>query len=121
MKKHFLIFILVSVLFSGCVVNREKTRTMTGTLRDIIGTFELSSGIKGKLLTWKDFNDPAKWYEETVHSVIWPVYPADIVSKDMIGSKVRVTYQITETVQSAGGIEGVLLIRVKKIEVLKKA
>ena len=119
MKKYFLLFLII-ILFSACAVNKEKTREMTGTLQEILGTFELSSGITGKLITWKDYKDSAKWYEEAVCSSIWPVYPADMVCKEMIGSKIRITYQITETIPSIGGEEQVLLIRVKKIRILEK-
>lgn len=122
MKKYFLIFTLVLVmLFASCVVNREKTRTKTGVLGDIVGTFELSekySGIKGKLLIWKNLNDPANWYEEAVSSPIWSAYPADMISEDMIGCKLKITYQISETIV-VSFVEAPLVL-VKKIEILKK-
>ena len=122
MNKYFLIFTLVIVmLFASCAVNTEKTRTKTGVLKDIIGTFELSSkysGIQGKLLIWKNFEDPTSWYEEATPSLVWPVYPAEMISEDMIGCKLRITYQISETI--AGSFEEVLLVLVKKIEILKK-
>ena len=122
MKKYFLIFTLVLVmLFASCAVNKEKTRTETGVLKDIIGTFELSekySNIKGKLLIWKNFKDPASWYEEAVSSPIWPAYPAEMISEDMIGCKLKITFQISETI--VGSFEEVPLVLVKKIEILKK-
>ncbi|HDY72932.1 MAG TPA: hypothetical protein ENH90_02130 [bacterium] len=122
MKKYFLIFTLITVmLFASCAVNREKTRTRTGVLRDIIGTFELSekySNIKGKLLIWKDLKDPTSWHEETTISPIWSVYPGEMISKDMIGCKLKITYQISETIV-VSFVEAPLVL-VKKIEILKK-
>ncbi len=118
MKRYFLIFLVLVVLFSACAVNTEKLRTTTGVLGGIVGTFQLSSGIEGKMLTWKYFRDPTKWYEEAVAPAVWPIYPADKVSKEMIGHKVRITYRIQETVPVAAGQEGVLLIHVEKIDIL---
>jgi len=92
-------------------------RVMTGTLQQILGTFELSSGIKGKLVTWRNSKDPAKWYEEALPSAIWLIYPAESIGEDMIGRKLRVTYQIKETIP--GIVEQVLAICMKRVEILK--
>lgn len=124
MKKYFLVFTLVILmLFASCAVNKEKTRTMTGILQGIIGSFKLSdnySGIKGKLVIWKDSETPTGWDEEAIPSPIWPIYPSEIISEDMVGRKIKVTYQILETIQTVSGHEQVLLICIKKLEVLEK-
>jgi len=116
-KKYLLFALVVILLFFGCAVNREETRVMTVTLQSVLGTFELSSGIRGKLVTWKEFKDATKWYEEALPSVIWPIYPAESIGEDMIGRKLRVTYQIKETLP--GMVEQVLAICMKRVEILK--
>ena len=118
MKRYFLIFLVLVVLFSGCAIDKQKMRTATGVLGDIIGTFKLNSGIEGKLVTWSIFKNSTKWYEEALPSVAWPFYPADMISEKMLGHKVKITYRITQTIPFATGYEGVLLIHVEKIDIL---
>lgn len=123
MKKYFLLFLIIIFLFGnwGCFfpVNKEKTRTATGKLENILGTFKLSSGIEGKLLTWKDSKTPQKWNEEVIPSPIWLVYPGEMISERMIGRKLKMTYQITETIP-CGQMEFVVLIKIKEVKVLDK-
>ena len=119
MKKYFLFFLII-ILLSACAVNKERMRTTTGKLEDILGTFKLSSGIEGKLLTWKDSRAPVKWYEEAIPSPIWPVYPGEMISESMVGREIRLTYQVAETIPNDMGVEEILAILIKKIEVLDK-